>query len=133
MRLCTRRIATASVAAACVFWAAAGSLAQQNSTANPFVWSATVTTAPAQVIGLNNSRKRIKFYNPNASVTVAVCPLYSRNAGSTFTCAVNGAGSITILPYSSAQLDGMPPTMLVPTGWNAVGSGSGNLTIFEWE
>lgn len=107
--------------------------AQQIQPLNPYVFPVAVTTSPAQAIGTNNTRKRIMFYNPNASVTVAVCPVYSRSTGAPLTCAVNGAGSISLLPYQSVTLDSVQPTNQIQTAWNAVGSGSGNLSVFEWE
>lgn len=101
----------------------------------PFVWPRTVGTSSASVLPANNARKRVMFVNPNATAIVAVCPTISRVNSAAIVCTVNGAGSITILPYASIQLDNVgSPTGTLPSAWNAIASSGGAaLTIFEWE
>lgn len=96
----------------------------------PYVYPVAVGAASAQAIGANPARRRIEFYNPNDAIKIAVCPQVSRANSALITCAVNGAGSVTLLPYQSYRLDGVN-NGLVNSAWNAIGSG--NLTIFEWE
>ena len=60
-----------------------------------------------QVLQADNARRRIVFANPNATATVAVCPTLSRVNSAPIVCAVNGAGSITLLPYASFPVDGV--------------------------
>lgn len=99
----------------------------------PYDQSQTVGTSPVQVLAVNPARKQIFVHNPNSSATIAVCPTLGRKG--TVTCAVNGAGSITLLPGGSVTLGGVgTPTAAIPTPWNGVGSGSNAaITIYEWE
>lgn len=104
------------------------------SPAMPYTYPITVGTSSAQIIGTNTARKRIEFYNPNATALVAVCPTISRVASSAITCTVNGAGSITLLPYQSYRVDGVGQIPQVNSAWNAIANGAGSaLTVFEWE
>lgn len=101
----------------------------------PFDWPATVGTSSAQVIGANPQRRRIEFYNPNQTAIVAVCPVVARTSGSpAITCTVNGAGSISLLPYTGIRLDGVGGNPQVPSAWNAIANSGGSaLTILEYE
>jgi hypothetical protein len=82
----------------------------------------------------DNARRRISFANPNPSALIAVCPTISRVDSSAITCAVNGAGSITILPYASIQIEGAGQNGNIPSAWNAISDTPGAaLTILEWE
>jgi hypothetical protein len=101
----------------------------------PYAYPYTVGTSPVQVLTTNPVRKRIKFYNPNATAKVAFCPKQSRIDSSNITCAVNGAGSITLVPLASFEIDGCcNPTAGLPSPWNAVADTAGSaITIFEWE
>lgn len=108
--------------------------ANAQSPALPYTYPVTVGTGSAQAIGSNNARRRIEFYNSSDTAKIAVCPTISRTATPTITCAVNGAGSITLLPYQSYRVDGVGGNPMVNTAWNAIASaGSSPLTIFEWE
>jgi hypothetical protein len=99
----------------------------------PYTYPISISTASVLAISVNPSRRRIEFYNPNDTVKVAVCPTISRTAAGAIACTVNGAGSITLLPYQSYRVDGVGGAPQVNSAWNAIGSGSGGLTIFEWE
>jgi hypothetical protein len=101
----------------------------------PYVYPLTITTSPAQVLpGPNAARRRVVFQNPNATATVAVCPAVSRVNSAAITCAVNGAGSITILPYASFTVDGVGQNGAIPSAWNAIASAPGSaITILEFE
>jgi hypothetical protein len=103
----------------------------------PFAWDVTVTNTSAQAIGANPSRKRIFFYNGSASATVACAPAVSRRTGLALAAVVNGAGSITLLPYGSITIDdgvASGPPLFMPTPWNCISSaGSSPLTIYEFE
>lgn len=101
----------------------------------PYAYPIVVGTSPAQVLPSNAARKELIFVNPNATAIVAVCPVTSRVDSTSVTCAVNGAGSITILPYDRvtvSRVGGNPYS--IPSAWNAVANTPGsNLTILEFE
>jgi hypothetical protein len=101
----------------------------------PYAYPITVGTSPVQVLfGPNNARRRIVFQNPNATAIVAVCPALSRVNSAAITCAVNGAGSITILPYASFTVDGVGQNGALPSAWNGIASAPGSaLSILEFE
>ena len=100
----------------------------------PYDYPLTIGTSPVQVLAANTARKRLVFVNPNATATVAVCPAVSRVNSAAITCAVNGAGSITILPYASFTVDGVGQNGALPSAWNGIASaGSSALTILEFE
>ena len=123
--------------------AAALAAASLPAAAQPYAFPATVTTAPAQAIGSNAARKRLIFHNPNDTVKVAVCPCSAgisgtscSSRGGSFTPSINGAGCTTILPYDRVDISGGSPSgpqQAMPSAWIAVGSGSGTLTIYEFE
>lgn len=109
--------------------------AQAQSPAPPYVYDAQVTTAPSQIIIANPARRSITFCNPNASISVAVCPVVQRRTAATLTCAFNGRGSVTIPATMCFSLQ-QPPGSAVPlsTAWNGVAaSGTANITVFEIE
>jgi hypothetical protein len=100
----------------------------------PYTYPVTVGVTGIGAIGPNNARKRIEFYNSSDANKIAVCPTISRTSVPAITCAVNGAGSITLLPYQSYRIDGVGGNPQVNSAWNAIASGGGSsLTIFEWE
>jgi hypothetical protein len=101
----------------------------------PYVYPRIVGTASVQVLpGPNNARRRIVFQNPNATALVAVCPALSRVNSAPITCAINGAGSITLLPYASFPVDGVGQNGAIPSPWNAISDTAGaHLTILEFE
>jgi hypothetical protein len=100
----------------------------------PYAYPITVGTSQVQVLGADNARRRLVFQNPNAKTTVAVCPAISRVNSAAITCAVNGAGSITILPYASFTIDGVGQNGALPSPWNAIASAPGSaLSILEFE
>lgn len=112
--------------------------AQTPSPSPPYVYPVTLGTSQAQILAANPARKRLVFINPNAAVTIAVCPAGPRrDTGATFTCAVNSAGSVTLQPYGSFVLDGgaaSGPPLAMGSAWNAVAaSPSSALTIMEFE
>ena len=103
--------------------------------APPYGYPFTIGTSPTQVLGVNNMRRRLIFFNPNDVAKVALCPPTVR--GAAITCAVNGAGSITILPYGSFSAEsgvGSGSPLTIGGSWSAVASAGGsNLTILEFE
>jgi hypothetical protein len=100
----------------------------------PYAYPITVGTAQVQVLGADNARRRLVFSNPNATAIVAVCPTLSRVNSAPIVCAVNGAGSVTILPYASFTVDGVGQNGALPSPWNAIASAPGSaLSILEFE
>jgi hypothetical protein len=100
----------------------------------PYDYPLTIGTSPVQILGPDNARRRLVFSNPNATAIVAVCPSLSRVNSAAITCAVNGAGSITILPYASFTVDGVGQNGAIPSPWNAIASAPGSaLSILEFE
>jgi hypothetical protein len=100
----------------------------------PYTHPVIVGTSSALAIGVNNTRRRIEFYNSSDTAKVAVCPTVSRTLTPTIVCTVNGAGSITLLPYQSYRVDGVGGNPQVNGAWNAIASAPGSsLTLFEWE
>jgi len=102
----------------------------------PFDYPPTLTTTPQQVLPIDTARRRIIFFNPSATATIAFCPSGVTRAGVTFTCAVNGAGSITLLPLGSFVLDGgteQGPPLSMGAAWMGVSTGSAPATLFEFE
>lgn len=100
----------------------------------PYAYPATVGTSSSQIMAVNPARRRIEFFNPNATAIVAVCPTIARSNSGVISCTVNGPGSITLLPYASQRIDGVGSNPLVPSAWNAIASGANSaLTIFEYE
>ena len=100
----------------------------------PYVYPITVGTSSVQILGPDNARRRLVFSNPNATAIVAVCPTLSRVNSAAITCAVNGAGSVTILPYASFTVDGVGQNGSIPSAWNAIASAPGSaLSILEFE
>jgi hypothetical protein len=102
--------------------------------AMPFTYPVVVGTSSAQAIIANANRARLEFYNSSDTAKIAVCPTLARTLTPTITCVVNGAGSITLLPYQSYRIDGVGQWPRVQSGWNAIASSGGSaLTVFEWE
>lgn len=100
----------------------------------PYVYPITIGTSPAQILASNAARKKLIFVNPNATALVAVCPITSRADSSSITCAIHGAGSITILPYDRVEIDGVGQNGTIPSAWNGVSdTSSSSLTIIESE
>jgi len=100
----------------------------------PYVWPQTVGTTASQVLPSNTARKQVFFHNPNATATVAVCPVVSRKDGTNVACAVNGAGSLTLVPGGSILITGVGGNPALPSAWNGVASSpSSALTIYEFE
>jgi hypothetical protein len=111
--------------------------AKAQSLGPPWDYPPTLTTTPVQVLPLDPIRRRIIFFNPSATATIAFCPSQVTRAGVTFACAVNGAGSITLLPYGSFVLDGGTPQgspLSMGVAWFGVASTAGApSTVFEFE
>ena len=93
----------------------------------PYVYPVTLGTSSIQVLPVNPLRKRVIFVNPNATALVAVCPLGpARNTNVAVVAIINGAGCVTVLPYSSFTLDngegsGAPP-LSIPSAWVGIAS-----------
>jgi hypothetical protein len=111
--------------------------AQSQSLQPPWDYPPTLTTTPTQVLPLDPVRRRIIFFNPSSSATIAFCPSQVTRAGVTFACAVNGAGSITLLPMGSFVLDGgtpQGPPLSMGTSWFGVANAPGvPATVMEFE
>lgn len=103
----------------------------------PYDYPATIGTSPTQILPVNNLRKRLIFYNPNPTAFIAFCPIGPYRNDASITCAVNGAGSITLLPYGSFIIDaGTPsgPQLAMPQGWYGVANtASSAFTVLEFE
>ena len=100
----------------------------------PYDYPITVGTAQVQVLAADAARRRLVFANPNATAIVAVCPSLSRVNSAPIVCAVNGAGSVTLLPYSQFTVDGVGQNGALPSPWNAIASAPGSaLSILEFE
>lgn len=113
---------------AAVLAAATPSLAQTNTTPQqPFLYDAQVTTAPVVIIPSNTARRSIEFCNPNAAITVAVCPVIQRRTGAGIVCAVNGRGSITLPPSACWSKTTTAQGSPLATAWYGVAASS---TVF---
>lgn len=103
----------------------------------PWVYPPILSTSPVQVLPIDAARRRIIFFNPSATATIAFCPSQVTRAGVVFACAVNGAGSITLLPLASFVLDGGTPTgpaLAMGAAWFGVASAASTpATVFEFE
>ena len=109
---------------------------QSQSLTPPFDYPTALTTTPVQVLPIDPLRRRIIFVNPSATVSIAFCPSQVTRAGATFTCAVNGAGSITLLPYGSFVLDGgtpQGPALQMGSAWFGVATANAPSTVLEFE
>jgi hypothetical protein len=109
---------------------------QSQSLLPPFDYNPTLGTSPVQVLTVDPIRRRIVFFNPSATVTIAFCPSQVTRGGATFACAVNGAGSITLLPMASFVLDGGTPAgppLSMGAAWFGVATASAPATVFEFE
>lgn len=109
-----------------------------NAQVPPYVYPMTLGTSSVQVLPVNPARKRLLFFNPNDTAKVAVCPLGpTRNTSIIVVAIINGAGCVTILPYSSFTVDGAAasgPQLSMPSAWVGIASaGSSALTIYEFE
>ena len=62
----------------------------------PFDYPTVLSATPVQVRTIDPARRRIIFFNPSSTATIAFCPSQVTRPGVTFNCAVNGAGSITL-------------------------------------
>ena len=128
-----RKLFLPGLAAALLLGAAAPSFAQTA----PYVHAATVGTSPITAAPSNPLRKKIVLYNPNATAIVAFCPAGpNRDTGATVTCAVNGAGSITLQPYTGFVLQGSngAAPLGMPSAWNVVAnSGGSTFTFIDFE
>ena len=111
--------------------------AQSQSLQPPFDYPPTLTTTRTQVLPLDPARRRIIFFNPSSSASIAFCPSGVTRAGVPFTCAVNGAGSITLLPLGSFILDGgtpQGPPLAMSAAWFGVSNAAGApATVLEFE
>jgi hypothetical protein len=94
---------------------------------NPVCYNIAISMSSLLVLPANPVRRGLIFHNPNASLTIAVCPT-TNNLGQPVTAVINGAGTFTLVSLGTLRFD--PGTR--PVGaWNAVCSGTGALTILE--
>ena len=56
----------------------------------PFDYPPILSTTPVQVLALDPARRRIIFFNPSATATIAFCPSQITRAGATFGKRANG-------------------------------------------
>lgn len=104
--------------------------------ANPNAFGTTVGTTSGPALPANPTRAGLMFYNPSATVAVAICPaLINQGTLGVYTsfatgvAVINGAGSLTLQPGDKLIIDNLSPT----TAWNAIASGAGGvLTALEW-
>ena len=102
----------------------------------PSAFGTTVGLTSGPAIPANPSRGGLVFYNPSASVTVAICPsvLNSGTLGvytgpSAGVAVINGAGSVTLNPGDKFIIDNLSCT----APYNAIASGPGGLlTVWEF-
>lgn len=104
----------------------------------PYVHGGTLGTSQSQVLGNDPQRHKILLFNPNASGSIAFCPVGpNRDTGAAITCTVNGPGSITLQPYQAIVFDsnnGSGPMLYLPSAWYGVSASPGlNYTILEFE
>jgi hypothetical protein len=103
----------------------------------PFDYPPILSTTPVQVLAVDPARRRIVFFNPSATATIAFCPSQITRPGVTFACAVNGAGSITLLPLASFVLDGgtpQGPPLSMGAAWFGVAStANAPAALYEFE
>jgi hypothetical protein len=127
----------ALLASAALFVASAVAFAQSQSLQPPWDYNPKLSTTPVLVLPVDPVRRRIVFSNPSATASIAFCPSQVTRAGATFACAVNGAGSITLLPLGSFVLDGgtpQGPPLSMGVAWFGVASAAGvPATIMEFE
>lgn len=105
---------------------------------SPFVYGPTLGTGSVQILAANPLRKRLIFFNPNATALVAVCPSGPTrvSGGTAVVAAINGSGCITLLPYGNMTIDGGngPNQLYIPSAWVGVASAGGSaLTVLEFE
>ena len=110
---------------------------QSQSLQPPFDYNPTLSTTPQQVLPIDPARRRIIFFNPSATASIAFCPSQVTRAGVAFNCAVNGAGSITLLPLASFVLDGGtpqgPPLAMSAAWFGVANTTSAPATVYEFE
>jgi hypothetical protein len=105
----------------------------------PYVYAQAVGLTASVVLPPNNARKRVIFFNVNATALIAVCPIGPARgpANATVVAKVNGAGCATILPYGQLTVDGglaPGPLLGMPSSWIAIADTAGSaLTVWEWE
>jgi hypothetical protein len=104
----------------------------------PFDYNPVLITTPQQILMVDTLRRRILFFNPSATATIAFCPAGPTRAGATITCAVNGAGAITLPPLASFVLDGGTPEgppLQMGAAWMGVSNAGGGspATVLEFE
>ena len=94
---------------------------------NPVTYAFTLTGTSQQVLKFNALRERVIFHNASATANVGLCCLVDQN-GNPLAAHVNGAGSITMLPLTTFDLDTFPVS-----GWNAITDTPGSgFTILEF-
>jgi hypothetical protein len=87
-------------------------------------------------LAARSAASRIIFVNPCKTVSIAFCPSGVTRAGVAFTCAVNGAGSVTLLPLGSfvRWRHAARSAALDRVAWIGVTSAAGvPATVFELE
>jgi len=103
----------------------------------PYVHGGTVGTSPIQAAPNDLLRRKIVLYNPNATAIIAYCPAGpSRDTGLPLVCAVNGAGSITLQPYTGFVLQGSngATRLDMPSAINVISSTPGwSYTVWDQE
>ena len=98
----------------------------------PLAYAITLGTSSVQIVPANPGRRGIIFYNGSAN-TVAVCPAFQFN-GQALAAAINGAGSISIVPMGILTIpgSGIPGGAAIGTAWNGIASGV-STAFTAWE
>lgn len=102
----------------------------------PIGYGTTVGTVSGPALPANPSRGGLIFYNPSATVTIAVCPAivnlaalgaYTGNAVGV--AVINGAGSLTLAPGDKFIVD----NLLATSAFNGIAQTTGGvLTVWEF-
>lgn len=73
---------------------------------SPLAYGYTVGTAVTALVGYNPNRKGLWIHNPNAVALVGVAPSTNTATGGSLVPAINGAGTMMILPSATIVLQG---------------------------
>jgi hypothetical protein len=103
----------------------------------PWDYPPILSATPQMVLPADPIGRRIIFVNPSATASIAFCPSQIARNGVAFACAVNGAGSITLLPLASFLLDGgtpQGPPLAMGAAWFGVSTAASvPATVLEFE
>jgi hypothetical protein len=99
----------------------------------PFATVVSVTTASAQLIGLNPTRRSIQICLPAVAGTVTIAPApitpVSLTLGISMTSTATITGPLCFSPPSAVGFTGQGGA---GNAWNAIASTTMNVTVLEW-